>query len=56
MFTNNNPNHSLLNRWNDYYNQVNSLNLDSITYPLNKSLEQYFKDQNQISLNTLQLP
>jgi hypothetical protein len=56
MFTDNNPSHPLLNRWNDYYNQVNSLNLDSITYPLNKSLEQYFKDQNQVSLNTLQLP
>jgi hypothetical protein len=56
QFTDNNPNHSLFNRWNDYYNQLNSLNLDSIEYPLTKSLEQYFKDQGQISLSTLQLP
>jgi len=56
QFTDNNKNHPLFNRWNDYGNQLDSLNLDSITYPLNKSLQQYFKDQNQISLSTLQLP
>jgi hypothetical protein len=55
-FTDNNPNHSLFNIWNNYYNQLNNLNLDSITYPLNKSLEQYFKDLDQPSLNPLQLP
>jgi hypothetical protein len=55
-FTDNNHNHPLLSRWNNYYNQLNNLNLDSITYPLDKSLEQYFKDQNQISLNPLQIP
>jgi hypothetical protein len=51
-----NEKHSLFNLWNDYYNQLNSLNLDSITYPLNKSLEQYFKDLGQPSLHPLQLP
>ena len=56
QFTDNNPNHPLFSRWNEYYNQLNNLNLDSLAYPLNKSLEQYFKDQNQISLNPLQLP
>jgi len=56
QFLNNNLNHPLFNRWNDYCNQLQSLNLDSITYPLNKSLEQYFKDQNLPSLNLLQLP
>jgi len=56
QFTDNNTNHPLFNRWNDYYNQLNTLNLDSITYPLSKSLEQYFKDQNQVSLNPLQIP
>ena len=56
QFLNNNLNHPLFNRWNDYCNQLQSLNLDSITYPLNKSLEQYFKDQNLPSLNPLQLP
>jgi hypothetical protein len=55
-FTKNNKNHPLFNRWNDYYNQLNNLNLDSITYPLNVSLEQYLKDNNQTSLNPLQLP
>jgi len=51
-----NSNHILYNRWNDYYNQLNSLNLDSIPFPLNISLEQYLKNQNQTSLNTLQIP
>jgi hypothetical protein len=55
-YKNNNPNHSLLNRWNDYYNQLNSLNLDTITYPLDKSLEQYFNDLGQPSYSILQLP
>lgn len=56
QFINNNPSHSLLNRWNDYYNQLNNLNLDNITYPLNKSLEQHFNDLGQPSYNILQLP
>ena len=56
QFTDNNPNHPLFNTWNNYYSQLNNLNLDSITYPLNKSLEQYFNDLGQPSLNILQLP
>jgi len=56
QFLDNNPNHSLFTRWNDYYNQLNNLNLNNITYPLNISLEQYLKDQGQTSLSTLQLP
>jgi hypothetical protein len=56
QFTDNNPNHSLFNRWNSYYIQLNSFNLDSITYPLNKSLEQHFNDLGQPSFNILQLP
>jgi len=55
-FLDNNSNHLFFNKWNDYYTQLNNLNLKSITYPLNKSLEQYFYDLNQISLNPLQLP
>ena len=55
-FLDNNPNHLFFNKWNDYYTQLNNLNLKNITYPLNKSLEQYFYDLNQISLNPLQLP
>jgi hypothetical protein len=56
LFTDNNTNHQLLSRWNNYYNQLNTLSLDLITYPLNKSLEQYFNDLGQPSLNILQLP
>lgn len=56
QFTDNNPNHQLFSRWNDYYTQLNNLNLEDIIYPLNKSLEQYFNDLGQPSLNTLQLP
>jgi len=55
-FLNNNANSPLYTRWNDYYNQLNSLNTNDIEFPLNKSLEQYFKDQNKSSLNPLQLP
>jgi hypothetical protein len=55
-FTDNNPNHPLFSRWNNYYTQLNNLNLDTITFPLNKSLEQYFNDLGQTSLNSLQLP
>jgi hypothetical protein len=56
QFTNINPNHPLFSRWDSYYNQLNNLDLDSITYPLNKSLEQYFNDLGQLSYNILQLP
>jgi hypothetical protein len=51
-----NSNNSQFKRWSDYKNQLNSLNLDSIQYPLNTSLEQYFNDQNLPSLNRLQIP
>jgi len=56
QFTNNNLNHLFFNRWNDYFNQLNNLDLNLITYPLNKSLEQYFNDLGQPSYNILQLP
>jgi hypothetical protein len=56
VFLKNNPTHPLFDRWNSYYTQLNNLNLDNITYPLNKSLEQYFKDLGQPSYNILQLP
>jgi hypothetical protein len=55
-FLDNNKNHPLFNQWNNYLNQLNNLNLDLITYPLNKSLEQYFNDLGQPSFNILQLP
>ena len=55
-FTKANLNHPSFNIWNNYYNQLNSLDLNTITYPLNKSLEQYFNDLGQPSLNLLQIP
>jgi len=51
-----NTNHSLYSLWNNYYNQILSLNTSDITYPLNTSLEEYFNNLNKISLNPLQLP
>jgi hypothetical protein len=55
-YLNNNPNHPQFTKWNNYYNQVSNLQTSTITYPLNKSLEQYFNDLGQTSLNTLQVP
>ena len=55
-FTDINPNHPLFSLWSNYYTQLNNLNLNSITFPLNKSLEQYFDDLGQPSYNILQLP
>jgi hypothetical protein len=55
-FLQHNKNHPEYNTWNSYLTQLNNLNLDNVIYPLGKSLEQYFKDQNQPSLNPLQLP
>jgi hypothetical protein len=51
-----NTSHPLYSRWSTYKNQLNNLNLNSITYPLNKTLEQYFNDLEQPSFNILQLP
>ena len=56
QFTDNNPNHPLLNRWSNYYNQLNNLNLDNINYTLTMSLEQYFNNLVQTSLSPLQIP
>jgi hypothetical protein len=55
-FLDNNPNHPLFTQWNNYCNQLKTFKTSTITYPLNKSLEQYFNDLSQISFNTLQLP
>ena len=55
-FLKNNINHPQFNQLNDYSNQLKNLNLDNIVYPLNISLEQYLKDQNQPSFHPLQIP
>jgi hypothetical protein len=56
QFLESNKDNPSYTRWVNYFNQLSSLNLDSITYPLNISLEQHFKDLNQPSYNILQLP
>jgi len=56
LFLANNLNHPSYNQWNNYLNQLNSLNVNTITYPLNKSLEQYLSELSQPSFNILQLP
>lgn len=55
-FLENNSNHIYFNKWNNYLNQLNQFSLSNFTFPLNQSLEQYFKDQNKPFLNPLQLP
>jgi len=63
----NRKNHSLFTIWNNYYNQLNNLELNFLTlkiqdsnylpvYGLYKSLEEHFYDSGQLSLNPLQLP
>jgi len=56
LFLKNNPTHPLFDRWNNYYNQLNSLDLETINYPLTMSLEQYFNNLGQPSYSILQLP
>jgi hypothetical protein len=56
LFLDNNLNNSLFSKWNNYYNQLSSLDTNSINYPLNISLEEYFYNSNLPILNTLQLP
>ena len=56
QFLDNNLNHPLFSRWNNYYNQLNNLNFDNINYPLTMSLEKYFNNLGQTSLNPLQIP
>jgi hypothetical protein len=56
IFTKNNQNHPLFNRWNNYYNQLNSLDINLISHPLNTSLETYFNNLGQPSYHILQIP
>ena len=56
QFTDINHNHALFSRWNNYYSQLNNLNLDNINYPLTTSLEQYLNSLGQPFYNILQIP
>jgi hypothetical protein len=66
-FTENNLNKTKTcwNMWNDYYNQLEELNVqlndpeflaEEDSFPMEKSLEQYFDELGKTSLNILQLP
>ena len=56
QFLNNNEIHPDYSKWNSYKSQLQALDLDSITFPLNKSLEQYFLENSQTVLHALQIP
>tara|TARA_R110000823_G_scaffold304891_1_gene426680 strand:- start:2359 stop:2832 length:474 start_codon:yes stop_codon:yes gene_type:complete len=56
QFLNNNESHPDYSKWNSYKSQLEGLNLDSITYPLNKTLEEHFLENSQTVLHPLQLP
>lgn len=55
-FTDSNSNHPDYQKWVNYSNFLNNLNLDSISYPLNKSLTKYLSEQGNTSLSILQIP
>lgn len=55
-FTDINPNHPSFNQWNNYYNQINSLNYNDFTFPTTYNLEQYFKNNNKPYFSLLQIP
>lgn len=56
QFIKQNPNHPDKNKWNSYLSQLANFNVNSLNYPLTKSLEEHFNDIGQPSLNILQLP
>ena len=55
-FLKNNSNHPDFQKWNNYYNQLSNLDVLTIQYPLKQTLEQYFQNLGQLSLNILQIP
>jgi len=57
-FLNSNSSHPLYQRLKDYLQQLNQLKniSNTLTYPINKSVQQYFKDNSQPYFNPLQLP
>ena len=68
VFLKNNPGHPLFNRWNNYYNQLNNLDINTINYKTNPanfrnvyclldvSLEEYFYEMGLPSYHYLQIP
>ena len=52
----NNEDHPDYTKWNMFKTQLEALDISSITYPYNKSLEKHLSDNSLTVLNTLQLP
>ena len=52
----NNEDHPDYTKWNNFKTQLETLDIGSITYPYNKSLEKHLSDNSLTVLNTLQLP
>jgi len=55
-FLKENKNHILYSVWNNYYIELNSFDSETITYPLNKSLEKHLSDLGKNSYSIFQLP
>jgi hypothetical protein len=55
-FLNNNKNHVDFNKWLSFKVQLMSTNVNSITYPLQNSLEKYYSETGKTVLSTLQMP
>jgi hypothetical protein len=55
-FLNQNPNHPDKIKWSNYLSQLTNFDLNSLSYPFEKSLVEHFNDIGQPSLNILQLP
>jgi hypothetical protein len=56
QFLDNNKNHPKFQAFYYYNNEINSLNLNTISYPLEISLEEYLNNNGIAVLNTLQIP
>jgi hypothetical protein len=56
FFLDNNKQNPMINKWQTYYDYLNSFNINTINFPLNISFEEYLYNNNVSVLNTLQLP
>jgi hypothetical protein len=56
FFLDSNKNSLLFDKWNNYLNFLNNLNLESLNYPIESSFEEYLSKNNIFFLNPLQLP
>ncbi|SRR5210317_1318517 len=55
-FLSNNSGHSKYTECENYYNYLNSLDTSTLTFPLNKTWEQYCSDNSISFIHTLQIP